>query len=126
MVTEADIRRIAMALPGALEQPSYEGRPSWRTKPRMFAWIRPDPEALVVWVESIETKEAMIALDPRRYFTTPHYDGHAIVLVRLGAIDRSKAAELIEASYRVRAPRSLTRGTTSKKVATTARRRGRT
>jgi len=107
MVTGGQIRRIALGLPGAYEQVSYEGRPSWRTKPRMFAWIRPDPEALVVWVDSLDAKDAMIASEPTTFFTTPHYDGYPIVLVRLQAIDSRRAKELILESWRIRAPRSL-------------------
>lgn len=109
MVSESQVRRIAAALPGAYEQTSYDGRPSWRTKPRMFAWVRTDPEALVVWVESVDAKEAMIALEPETFFTTPHYDGYAIVLVRLDAVDEARAAELVEESWRLRAPASLVR-----------------
>lgn len=45
----SDIRRVALSLPDAFEQESYGSRPSWRTKPRMFAWMRNEPEALVVW-----------------------------------------------------------------------------
>jgi hypothetical protein len=107
MVTDDDVRGIALGLPGAYEQPSYDGRPSWRSKPRMFVWIRDDPEALVVWVESIEDKESLIASDPDTFFTTSHYDGHPIVLVRLETVDPGEAAELIEESWRLRAPRSL-------------------
>jgi hypothetical protein len=107
MVTESQVRRIALALPGASEKASYEGRPSWRTKTRMFAWIRPEPEALVVWVDSLDSKEAMIAARPDVFFTTPHYDGYPMVLVRLQAIDVRKAKELIVASWRLRAPRKL-------------------
>ncbi len=103
-----------MALPGAYEHASYDGRPSWRTKPRMFTWIRDDPEALVVWVESLEDKEMMLATEPRVFFTTPHYDGYAMVLVRLGAIDVKRATELITESWRLRAPKAL-----QKKVAET-------
>ena len=62
MVSTAVVRKIAMSLPGAYEQPSHGGQPSWRTKPRMFTWIRDDPEALVVWVESEEEKHALIAV----------------------------------------------------------------
>jgi hypothetical protein len=109
MISEDDVRRIAMALPGAYEQPSYDGRPSWRTKPRMFTWIRNDPEALVVWVESLDAKEALLACEPGVFFTTPHYDGHAIVLVRLNAIDVERATELITESWKLRAPASLTK-----------------
>lgn len=109
MITEDDIRQFALALPGAFEQASYGGRPSWRTAPRMFAWLRDDPEALVVWVDAVEDKEALIAADPFRFFTTPHYDGQPIVLVRLEAIDAGETAELIVDSWLLRAPRSLTR-----------------
>ncbi len=96
-----------MSLPGAYEQPSYEDRPSWRTKPRMFTWIRDKPEALVVWVESLDDKEMMIATEPRVFFTTPHYDGYPMVLVRLGAIGVKRAMELITESWRLRAPKAL-------------------
>jgi hypothetical protein len=107
MVTESQIRRIAMSLPGAYEQASYDGRPSWRTRPRMFTWIRDEPEALVVWVDSLDEKELMIAAEPRVFFTTPHYDGYPMVLVRLEAIDATRARELITESWRLRAPRTL-------------------
>ena len=96
-----------MSLPGAYEQASYDGRPSWRTKPRMFTWIRDKPEALVVWVESLDDKEMMIATEPRVFFTTPHYDGYPMVLVRLEAIDVKRARELITESWRLRAPKVL-------------------
>lgn len=75
MIEPDDVRRIALALPGAYEQSSHDGRPSWRTKPRMFTWIRNDPEALVVWVESVEEKQALIAAEPDKFFTTPHTTG---------------------------------------------------
>jgi hypothetical protein len=110
MVTEDDVRQIALDLPGAFERPSHGGLPSWRTEPRMFACIRDEPEALVVWVESLEDKEALIASDPGKFFTTSHYDGHPIVLVRFHSIDHDEATELITESWRLRAPRSLTRG----------------
>jgi len=106
VVTEDDVRQLALALPGAYEQASYGGRPSWRTAPRMFAWLRDDPEALVVWVEAVEDKEALIAADPVKFFTTAHYEGQPIVLARLEAIDAEEAAELIVDSWLFRAPRS--------------------
>lgn len=102
MVTEDDIRRIALRFDGAIERPSFGGRPSWRNKKRMFTWIREDPEALVVWVESLEDKEALLQSEPEKFFTTPHYDGHAIVLVRLDQVDVAEATELITDSHDVR------------------------
>jgi hypothetical protein len=61
VISHDDVRRIAGSLPGAYEHASFGGRPSWRPTPRMFAWIRQEPEALVVWVSSGEEKTAMIA-----------------------------------------------------------------
>jgi hypothetical protein len=107
VISHADIRAIALGLPGTFEQASYGGRPSWRTKARMFTWIREDPEALVVWVGSEAEKLAMIDAEPATFFTTPHYDGVAIVLVRLEAVDPAEAAELVTESWRLRAPRTL-------------------
>ena len=104
MVTHDDIREIAMSLPGAYEQPSYGDRPSWRTKKRMFAWIRDDPEALVVWVDSLDEKEVLLASDSSVFFTIGHYDGHPVLLVRLEAVERGEATELITESWRLRAP----------------------
>lgn len=107
MVDEAFIRKVALALPGAYEQTSHEGQPSFRTKPRMFCWIRSDPDALVVWVDSLDAKEALIATQPRVFFTTPHYDGYPMVLVRMPAVGQKQARALIEESWKVRAPASL-------------------
>jgi len=71
----------------------------------MFTWIREDPEALVVWVESTEEKEALLTAEPETFFTTPHYDGQPIVLVRLEAVSVEYATELITESWRLRTTR---------------------
>ncbi len=104
MVSIADIRHIALRLPGAYEHPSYGGRPSWRTKPRMFAWVREKPEALVVWVDSIGERDARIAAEPHKFFKTPHYERHPILLVHLDHVDEIEVTELIGESWTIRAP----------------------
>ena len=40
----------------------------------------PIPDALVVWSDE---KELLLGADPEKFFTTPHYDGYPMVLVRL-------------------------------------------
>jgi hypothetical protein len=102
VVTYDEVRAIAMSMPGAEERPSHGGQPSWRTKKRMFTWIREDPEALVVWVESEEEKLALVESEPGKFSTTPHYDGHPIVLVDLTAVDEQEARELITDSWELR------------------------
>ncbi len=55
----------------------------------------------------LEDKEALLRSDTEVFFTTPHYDGHAYVLVRLDRIGREQLAELVEDAWRLRAPPSL-------------------
>ncbi len=109
MATIEDVRRIALKLPGAYEQASHGGAPSFRTKPRGFGWLRAEPESLALHVASEEDKFALIAARPDIYFTIAHYDGYAMVLVRLDVIDTDELAEMITDSWRLRAPVSLVR-----------------
>lgn len=76
----------------------------------MFTWIRDEPDAVVVWVNSLEDKEALLASDPGKFFTTSHYAGHPVVLIRMETVDVDELAELICDSWRLRAQRSLTKG----------------
>ena len=106
MATIDDVRRIALSLPGAEERASHGGAASFRTKPRGFAYHREDVDAVVLFVPSEEDKHALIASDPKIFFTEPHYDGYAAVLVRLGAVSVDELAELVTDSWRLRAPKS--------------------
>ena len=106
MVTEDDVRRIALSLPATTEKPSY-GTPGFRVRDKLFARIREEGDVLVVWCESTDEKAALIASEPGKFFTTPHYDGHPTVLVRFGAVDPDELAELLTDSWRLRAPARL-------------------
>ena len=105
-LTIDDVASIALSLPGAEFHLSYGRRPSWRTQGGGFTGFR-DDGSLLVWVESQEEKQAMIEAEPEKFFSTPHYDGYPIVLVRLGAVDRQELQELVVESWRQRAPRRL-------------------
>ncbi len=106
MVTEDDVRRIALSLPSTTEKPSY-GTPGFRVKDRLFARIHEEGDVLILWVESEEEKLAMIATDPAKFFATPHYDGYPMVLIRFAEIDTDELEELIVDSWRERAPKRL-------------------
>jgi len=106
MITLDDIRTAALALPGAEEKPSYGGRPSWRSGRKMFCWVREKPEALVLWVDSVEESAMLIETSPDKLFTIDHYDGHAMVLARLEAMDLDEATEMITESWRLRATKT--------------------
>jgi hypothetical protein len=106
MVTEQDVRELALALPGTAERPSY-GTPGFRVRGRLFARLREDRELLVLWCADLEEKRMLLAAEPERLTTIPHYDGHASVLLRLATVDRDELADFLEHAWRVRAPRRL-------------------
>lgn len=108
MSTEADVRRICLALPEVAEKP-WGGFPGFRVRDRLFARIRADPDALVVWRPDVAEKEALIALAPDRYFQIPHYHGHPAVLVRLEGLEVDELAEVLTDSWLLRAPAKLLR-----------------
>src|SRR5436305_14885806 len=103
MASEDDVRRICLSLPETIEQP-YERLPEFRVRSKLFARIRENPDALVVWRPEIGEKEALIASEPEKFFQIPHYEGHPAVLVRLEAIDVDELEELLTESWALRAP----------------------
>ena len=97
--------RAALALPATTEKPSY-GTPGFRVKDKLFARIR-EKATCSCCVSDVDEKDALIASEPDKFFTTPHYDGHAMVLVRFAAVDHDELAELLTESWRLRAPKRL-------------------
>lgn len=106
MVTEDDVRALALTLPETLEKPMY-GTPAFYVRGRWFARIREEGDVLVLPVGSEEEKAGLIAAAPETFFTTSHYDGHATVLVRFGAVDAEEMGELLTDAWRLRAPKRL-------------------
>ena len=121
MATWEDVRRIALSLPATTEQPSARGRAFWRVKDKSFAWERPLRQTelkalgdsaprgpvLGVWVEHRMAKEALLGDNPEIDFTTPHFDGHDSVLIRLERIDLEELTEVLIEAWLVRAPKRL-------------------
>ncbi|MCF6474031.1 hypothetical protein FAF44_37460 [Nonomuraea sp. MG754425] len=106
MVTEDDVRRLALALPESAEKPMY-GTPAFYVRGKWFARVREEGDLLVLPVASVEDKHELVAAEPAKFGTTPHYDGHAIVLVRFGAVDAAELGELLADAWRLRAPKKL-------------------
>lgn len=105
MATEDDVRKIVLSLPETSEKSSY-GTPGFRVKDKLFARMR-DDGSLLVWVEDLDEKEALLASNSKKFFTTPHYDGHPTVLVRLTAVGAKELRELLTDAWRVRAPKRV-------------------
>jgi hypothetical protein len=110
-----------VTLPEVEEQTSRDGVLTWRVKGKPFAWERPlrraDREALgdaapdgpilAARVPDLGAKEALLADDPEVFFTTPHFDGHPIVLAMLERIARPDLSELLTEAWLERAPKRL-------------------
>lgn len=99
-MTQDDVRRLVAALPGTEERTSY-GTPGFRVRDRLFARIL-EEGSLLVWVPDDFEKQAMVEAEPDKFWTTPHYDGHTSVLVRLDAVDEDELRELLTDSWELR------------------------
>ena len=122
MATQEDVRRIALSLPQASEAADHFGfgvLSNGRLRGFAWAWNEriepkkprvPNPEVLAVRVASLAEKEELLAADPGKFFTEPHYNGFPAVLVRLPAIDADELAELITDAWRCQAHRALAAG----------------
>ena len=73
----------------------------------MFTWIREDPEALVVWVDSEEDKHALDRGGAEEVLHHPALRRPSDGAGRPEAVDRQEAEELIIESWRLRAPKGL-------------------
>jgi hypothetical protein len=120
VATWDDVRRIALALPETSERQSH-GHPAWRVREKLFVWDRPLRKSdlaalgeaapagpiLGARVDHLVAKEALLADHPEVFFTTPHFDGHASVLVQLERIGLDELNEVIVEAWLARAPQRL-------------------
>jgi len=115
-----DVRRIALSLPETSERPAY-GNTAWRVRDKIFVWERPlrPKEAsdlgdhapsgpiLAARVEDLGEKEALLQANPETFFTTPHFDNYATILIRLDRVSAEELNELIVEAWLRRAPKRL-------------------
>jgi hypothetical protein len=120
MASWDDVAAIAMALPEVREEASY-GNPAWKVRKKLLVWRRPltkkeikhlgeaapEGEILAIVVPDEDAKLALLESEPEIYFTTPHFDGHPSVLVRLDPIPRADLEEGIVEAWLAQAPGKL-------------------
>jgi hypothetical protein len=120
MATWDDVRRIALALPEVTEE-TRRGTACWFVRGKGFVWERPLRKAdlaalgeraptgdvLGARVSDLGVKEALLADDPRVYFTTPHFDGYPAVLVELAHATVEDLEEVVPEAWLAQAPKRL-------------------
>jgi hypothetical protein len=109
MASVDDAARMAMDMPDVTESERHGNR-TWFVAAKAFAWMRPfskadikrfggdDPPSgpiLALRVEDLGEKEAVLATHPRAFFTIPHFDGYAAVLIQLETVTKKQLQEAI-------------------------------
>jgi hypothetical protein len=119
MATQADVRRIALSLPETEEAPdhfAFSVRNKGKLKQFVWVWMErvepkkprvSQPDAIALRVANLAEKDRILASDPRKFFTEPHYDGFPAVLVNLPAISARELKPLITEAWRCQAPKNL-------------------
>ena len=117
MSTWSDVRELCRDLPDTVEEPDR----AWRVHGKLFVFERPlrradvahlgdavpDDVPMGAWTPDLEAKAALLASEPDAFFTTPHFDGYALVLARLDRVAPDVLREVVMDAWLARAPRRL-------------------
>ena len=121
MATLDDVARLAAELPQVTEGERHGNR-TWSVAGQAFAWDRPfskadlrrfgtetapDGPILAVRVEDLGEKEAVLAAHPDGFFTIPHFDGYAAVLIQLPSVSGQVLREALTDGWLACAPPKL-------------------
>jgi hypothetical protein len=109
MVTIDDVARLALELPEVTECQRHGNR-TWFVAGKAFAWERPfskadirrfgdatppDGPILAVSVADLGEKDAVLAENRKGFFTIPHFDGYAAVLIQLNVTTKRPLREAL-------------------------------
>lgn len=121
MATLEDVERLAADLPETEVGERYGNR-TWSVRGNAYAWERPfskadlkrfgdetppDGPILAVRVEDLGEKEAVLASAQRGFFTIPHFDGFAAVLIQLSNVSEAALRDALVDGWLVFAPTAL-------------------
>jgi hypothetical protein len=121
VLTVDDVAQMALELPEVAEGERH-GHRTWSVAGKGFAWERPfskadlkrfgdvtapDGPILAVRVEDLGEKEAVLAAQPKAFFTIPHFDGYSAVLIQLRKVTKGALRDALVDGWLACAPANL-------------------
>ncbi|MDX2086659.1 MAG: hypothetical protein SFX73_02360 [Kofleriaceae bacterium] len=120
LMTIDDVAAFAGSLPDVTVGTKW-GRHTWLVDDRAFAWHRafskadlkrfgeerpPAGDILAVRVENLDAKDALLSMALPGFFTIPHFNGYAAVLIALRAARKRDVRAAVLAGWTCMAPRA--------------------
>ncbi|MBW8814497.1 MAG: MmcQ/YjbR family DNA-binding protein [Caulobacterales bacterium] len=108
MTTETDVRRIALSLPEAREEPHFE-LTSFRVAGKIFCTLGAEPGRIMLKLDP-EDQANLVGDDPAAIQPVPGYWGQkGSTYVRYEALEEARLAVLLRLAWATVAPKRLSR-----------------
>jgi hypothetical protein len=121
MATIDDVAAMACSLP-EVEERERHGARTWFVGKKAFAWERgfskadlkrfgdekpPAGPLVAIRVADLAEKEGVLAAQHKGFFTIPHFDGYAAVLIQLKVVGKRNLRDAIVDGWLAVAPRAV-------------------